>query len=60
MALEKLYTTAEAAEVLGVSVRTIFRYMKDSEPKLKAQKIGKAWKIKESDLQAFINNSEGN
>lgn len=57
--LEKLYTTKEAAELLGVSTRTIFRYMqKDYSPQLKAVKIGRAWRIKETDLKEFIEHSK--
>lgn len=56
MALDKLYTTAEVAEILGVSVRTIFRQIKaeDESKKLKATKIGNTWRIKEQDLKEFI------
>lgn len=57
MAIEKLYTVAEVAEILQVSERTVFRYMQpDYKNNLKAFKMGKAWRIKEADLTAFINN----
>ena len=57
--LEKLYTTKEAAELMGVSTRTIFRYMQpDYSPQLKAVKIGRAWRIKETDLKEFIEQSK--
>lgn len=47
----KLLTTKEVAEMLRVSKRTIFRYIKDG--KLKAKKIGQ-WRIKKEDLDKFI------
>lgn len=57
--IEKLYTTKEAAELMGVSTRTIFRYMQpDYSPQLKAVKIGRAWRIKETDLKEFIEHSK--
>lgn len=57
--LEKLYTTKEAAELMGVSTRTIFRYMQpDYKHQLKAVKIGNTWRIKETDLKEFIEHSK--
>ena len=61
MAIEKLYTIAEVAEILQVSERSIFRYIKEgSKNHLLAFKVGKAWRIKESDLNHFINNQQTN
>lgn len=52
---ERILTLAETAEMLGVSTRTVFRYLQADYPyQLKGYKVGKAWKIKESDIQAFI------
>lgn len=48
-----LYTTSEAAEILRVNRRTIFRYIKSG--KLKAVKIGQ-WRIKKEDLNKLLNN----
>jgi len=50
--MEKLYTTKQAAEVLQVSVITIRRYIKSG--KLKASKIGKDYRIKESDIENLL------
>lgn len=50
---EKLRTTKDVMNILGVSNYTIWRYIKSG--KLKAVKIGRAWYIHNDDLQAFIN-----
>ena len=47
----KLLTIKQVAEILQVSERTVFRYIKDG--KLKATKIGQ-WRIKKEDLDKFI------
>ena len=49
--MEKYYSKAEAANVLGVHERTIARYLHSG--KLKGARMGKAWKISESDIKAF-------
>ena len=48
---EKYLTKKEAAEILGVSERTIARYLHDG--KLKGALIGKLWRITESDIKDF-------
>lgn len=50
--VEKLYTADEAAAYLKVTLRTIRQWLKDGS--LKGSKVGKAWLIRESDIQAFI------
>lgn len=57
MKIEKMYTIREVTEILGVHQRTVYRYI--TEKRLKAAKL-KQWRIKESDLQAFINGGEAN
>lgn len=53
--MEKYYTIREVAEILQVTERTIFRYIHPDAPvKLKAVKIGKSWRIAESDLKEFL------
>ena len=49
---DKLVSKQEAAQILGVSERTISRYL--NEGKIRGAIIGKAWRIKESDVQAFF------
>lgn len=50
--MQKLYTLQEIAEILKVSEKSVYRYIKSG--KLKASKIGQ-WRIKEEDLNKFIN-----
>jgi len=48
----KLLTIEEVAEILRVSTRSVTRYIESG--RLKASKIG-VWRIKQSDLDAFLN-----
>lgn len=55
MIIERLYTVKEVAKILRVSERTIFRYMQlDAKHRIKAFKVGKSWRITESELNCFI------
>lgn len=49
--IDKLFTIEEVAKILRVSTRSVTRYIETG--KLKASKIG-VWRIKESDLKAFL------
>ena len=49
---EKAYTVNEAAELLNVAVQTVRNYI--NSDKIKAQKVGHAYYIAESNLQAFL------
>lgn len=61
MAIEKLYTVAEVAKILQVSERTVFRYMEaNNKNQLQAFKVGRAWRIKESELNRYISNQQTN
>lgn len=51
--MEKLLTTQEVADYLGLTQRTIYTYIQSGS--LRAVKIGREWRIKESELEAFIN-----
>jgi len=51
---KKYYTVNEIANVLNLHQKTIQRYIR--EKKLKANKIGKAWRIEEKELETFANN----
>lgn len=51
---EKFLSLKDARKILGVSERSMYRYIHDG--RLKAYKIG-YWKIKEKDLQEFIEQS---
>lgn len=52
ISLDKYLSKQETAEILGVSERTIARYLKDG--KLPGAILGKAWRIKETDVQEFF------
>lgn len=47
--MEKLFTPEQAAKYLNVTRRTIYQWI--SEGELPATKVGRGWRIKESDLQ---------
>ena len=51
---ERLFSVAEVAERLGMSKYTISDWIKAG--RLKATRIGRFWRIRESDLEAFIVN----
>ncbi len=48
-----LYTIEQISEILKVTKRTVYNYIKSND--LKAVKIGKYWRVKHSDLEEFIN-----
>ena len=48
----KLYTIEEITDILKVTQRTLYNYIKSGS--LKAVKIGKYWRVKQADLQKFV------
>lgn len=48
----KLYTTEETSEILKLDIETVRRFI--SEKKIIAFKVGREWRIKEADLNSFI------
>lgn len=48
----KVYTLDEIAEILQVTRRTLYSYVKSG--KLEAVKIGRYWRVKEDALKKFI------
>ena len=46
------YTLEEVSNILKVTRRTIYNYIKNGD--LKAVKIGKYWRVSEANLQDFI------
>lgn len=48
----KLYSVKEVADILDMNTETIKRYIHKEE--LKAYKIGREWRIEESDLKEFL------
>ena len=49
----RVYSLAELEPILGVTHRTLLRYITDG--KLKGVKIGGRWKVSQDNLRAFIN-----
>lgn len=50
--MEKLLTPDEVAEKLAVKVRSVNEWLRTG--KLKGVKVGRLWRVKEEDLEAFI------
>lgn len=50
------YSLTELEGVIGVSHRTLIRYVTDG--KLKAVKIGGKWRVSEANLRAFLDGGE--
>lgn len=50
--MEKLLTPEEAADKLAVSVKTLKDWLRAG--KLKGVKVGRLWRVRESDLEQFI------
>lgn len=49
----RVYTLDEVAEILQLTKRTLYSYVKAG--KLKAVKVGKYWRVSSENLQEFIN-----
>lgn len=54
--LDTMYTIQQTAAALGVTTRTVHRFIRgeNGREKLPAQKIGARWRIKEKDLTEYI------
>ena len=52
----KVYTIDEVAELLHVTRRTVYNYIK--EGKLKATKIGKYWRVTSKALEELLTPAE--
>lgn len=52
----KLYKRKEVADILGIHPGTVFNWIKNG--KIKATKIGRALRVKRSDLIKFIKENE--
>ena len=49
---EKHYTAEQAAEMMKMHIKTVQRYIR--EGRLKANKVGKSWRITGHDLSVFL------
>ncbi len=54
MADIRVYTLDEVADIMKVTKRTLYNYIKAGT--LHAVKMGKYWRVSEESLQAFISN----
>lgn len=54
MADIRVYTLDEVADIMTVTKRTLYNYIKAGT--LHAVKMGKYWRVSEESLQAFISN----
>ncbi len=52
----RLYSLEELSQLIGVTHRTMWNYVK--EGKIKATKIGGAWKVTEENYKRFVNGEE--
>ena len=52
MQVIKVYTLGEVQDILKVTQRTVYNYIKGG--KLKAVKMGKYWRVRHEDLDAFL------
>lgn len=50
--VERLLTPEEAADKLGIAPRTMREWLRRS--KLPGVKLGRLWRVRETDLEAFI------
>ncbi len=55
--IEQTYEPVEIAALMRVKVRTVRMWLRDPKHPLKGTKIGSIWRVKKSDLAAFM---EGN
>lgn len=49
---KKVYTLDEVAKILSLSKRTLYTYVK--EGRLEAVKVGKSWRVRKDQLDAFL------
>lgn len=49
---ERLMTPEEVAERLALTPKTVRRFLR--EGRLKAMKVGRLWRVRESDLLAYM------
>lgn len=56
--MEKIYTPEMAAELLHVSPLTLRSWLRIG--RLNGVKVGRQWRIRESDLKAFLEHGESN
>lgn len=53
MAGKEYFTTAEAAERLGLNRDTVRHYCQGDEPRIKATKVGRDWLIPRAEIDRY-------
>ena len=53
--MDNYYTPQQVAEKLQINIRTVYKWIR--EGKLKAIKVGDLWRISETELKRFVENS---
>lgn len=56
MTIEKLYSASEVSKILKLNLQTVQRFIR--EERIKAVKVGREYRIKEPDLEDFLNKKE--
>lgn len=54
--MEKFYDCKQIADIYGVSIRTVWEWIKSG--KLKAVRVGKLYRIRKEDLEEFEKNGQ--
>ena len=57
--IERTYTPVEIASLLRVEVKTVQGWLRDESHSLKGVKFKNMWRVKESDLRAFLQKGTG-
>jgi excisionase family DNA binding protein len=50
--LEQVYTVQDVAKALKIKPQTVYTMIKDG--RLKSSKVGRVWRIRSSDVQAYL------
>jgi excisionase family DNA binding protein len=53
MAGKEFFTSAEAADLLGLSKDTVRHYCQGDEPRIKGTKLGRDWLIPRSEIDRY-------
>lgn len=56
MARIEVFTIEECAEILKVTKRTIYKYVKEGT--LRASKVGRDWRVTDTAIRAFLESLE--
>lgn len=54
--MDKVYTPEQVAEMLSITERTILIWLRAG--KMRGVKVGRLWRIREQDLEEFLNKNQ--